>query len=412
MKKKLVASLAAAMVLGVAGTSFAAANPFTDVPAKHWAYDSVMKLAQAGVVDGYGDGTYRGDKLISRYEMAQMVAKAMARSDKADAAQKAQIDKLAVEFAEELNTLGVRVTSLEKKVGTIKVSGDARLRFVDNDTKDNKFAERFRLNLAADVNENTKFYGRFVVADHNEFGTNTNTKDQITDMAFTTKNLLGTSNTATTLGRFSQKFGNLGYFSDTTGLVDGAKITAGNKLKLTAGFANFKPNTDYSAAKGGLVLEETAFAEASYDLSKATNVKALWLKEMTGYNSDFDVLGASVSTRLGSDIGLAADYTQNTAIANDPTTLVARVTYKGAKSAVQGTYGVYGEYLKFEQGANVTTLTGAWVPVYNVKGYNVGVDYTLAKNITLNAMHMFNAKVASNGNDAPDYTRAQVNYMF
>ena len=320
MKKKLVASLAAAMVLGVAGTSFAAANPFTDVPAKHWAYDSVMKLAQAGVVDGYGDGTYRGDKLISRYEMAQMVAKAMARSDKADAAQKAQIDKLAVEFAEELNTLGVRVTSLEKKVGTIKVSGDARLRFVDNDTKDTKFAERFRLNLAADVNENTKFYGRFVVADHSEFGTITDNKDQITDMAFTTKNLLGTSNTATTLGRFSQKFGTLGYFADTTGLVDGAKITAGNKLKLTAGFANFKPNTTYSAAKGGYVLEETAFAEASYDLSKATNVKALWLKEMTGYNSDFDVKGASVSTRLGSDIGISADFTKNTACASDPTT--------------------------------------------------------------------------------------------
>ena len=67
MKKQLVASLAAAMVLGVAGTSFAAANPFADVPSKHWAYDSVTSLAQAGIVDGYGDGKFQGDKMMSRY---------------------------------------------------------------------------------------------------------------------------------------------------------------------------------------------------------------------------------------------------------------------------------------------------------------------------------------------------------
>ena len=123
MKKKLVASLAASMVLGIAGTSFAASNPFLDLPAKHWAYESVTKLAQAGIVDGYGDGTFRGDKNMSRYEMAQIVAKAMARSDKADAAQKAAIDKLSVEFASELEGLNVRTTKLEKNASSIKVSG-------------------------------------------------------------------------------------------------------------------------------------------------------------------------------------------------------------------------------------------------------------------------------------------------
>ena len=112
MKKSLIVTLALVFILGIAGTAFAAANPFVDVPAKHWAYESVSKLAAAGIVDGYGDGTFRGDKTMTRYEMAQIVAKAMAKSDKADAQMKATIDKLAVEFAAELNNLGVRVAKL------------------------------------------------------------------------------------------------------------------------------------------------------------------------------------------------------------------------------------------------------------------------------------------------------------
>ena len=72
MKKSLV--LAMAMALGVTASAYAA-NPFSDVPAGHWAYDSVNKLASAGIVDGYGNGTFGGDRLMTRYEMAQIVAK-------------------------------------------------------------------------------------------------------------------------------------------------------------------------------------------------------------------------------------------------------------------------------------------------------------------------------------------------
>ena len=50
MKKSLV--LAMAMALGVTASAYAA-NPFSDVPAGHWAYDSISKLAAAGVIEGY-----------------------------------------------------------------------------------------------------------------------------------------------------------------------------------------------------------------------------------------------------------------------------------------------------------------------------------------------------------------------
>ncbi len=112
MKKSVAAALAAAFVVGATSTTFAAANPFSDVPAGHWAYNSVAKLAAEGVIEGYGDGTYRGDRNITRYEMAQMVAKAMAKNP--SGANKAELDRLAAEFRDELDALGVRVSNLEK----------------------------------------------------------------------------------------------------------------------------------------------------------------------------------------------------------------------------------------------------------------------------------------------------------
>ena len=93
MKKTLVSALTTALVVGAASTTFAAANPFSDVPADHWAYDAVTQLAADGVIEGYGDTTFRGQQNITRYEMAQMIAKAMAKTD-VSAADKALIDKL------------------------------------------------------------------------------------------------------------------------------------------------------------------------------------------------------------------------------------------------------------------------------------------------------------------------------
>ena len=51
------------------------ANPFSDVPAGHWAYQAVKTLAAKGINQGYGDGTFRGDRNITRYETATMLAK-------------------------------------------------------------------------------------------------------------------------------------------------------------------------------------------------------------------------------------------------------------------------------------------------------------------------------------------------
>ena len=150
MKKSLV--LAMAMALGVTASAYAA-NPFSDVPAGHWAYDSINKLAAAGVIEGYGDSTFGGDKLMTRYEMAQIVAKAMAKG--------ANVDKLAAEFADELDNLGVRVANLEKKADNVKVTGEMRYHYVDNDgdVEGYKTELRSRIWVNGQINDDWKYTG-------------------------------------------------------------------------------------------------------------------------------------------------------------------------------------------------------------------------------------------------------------
>lgn len=125
MKRSIVTSLTTAMLIGAASTTFAAANPFSDVPSDHWAYDAVTTLAKDGVIEGYGDATFKGSQKITRYEMAQMVAKAMAKKD-VSASDKALIEKLSAEFSDELNNLGVRVAKLEKNADNVQWHGMLR----------------------------------------------------------------------------------------------------------------------------------------------------------------------------------------------------------------------------------------------------------------------------------------------
>jgi len=422
MKKTLIVTLALVFVLGIAGTAFAATNPFVDVPAKHWAYGSITQLANAGIIDGYGDGTFRGDQLMTRYEMAQIVAKAMAKSDKANAEQKAMIDKLATEFAAELNNLGVRVSNLEKNQSSVKISADARLRFVDNGAAGDAgsaFHERFRLNMNAKVNDSTTFYGRFMALNHNEFGkyNNNNDKVNLVDAAFTTKNFLGVADV--TVGRFSQMFGQSGYLMNTVGGVDGIKATFGNQLKFTAGYANFDPYAGIQGLAAGSAIEDAYFGELSYAFSKATKMSFSMINEVSGASSsDYDNKEVGLTIKFAKDWMLQGDYGRNYAAVDDPKFYVARLQYGNAVPSKVNSWSLAGEYRYFDLNSTVPAFTGAMIPVANVKGYAVIGSYTLAKNIVLDAFYAFNGETVSAagevpaGTEANDYTRVQVNFMF
>ena len=166
MKKTLVSALTTALVVGAASTTFAAANPFSDVPADHWAYDAVVQLAQDGIINGYAaDGTFKGDQSMTRYEMAQIVAKAMAKAPVATNNDKALIDKLSAEFSDELANLGVRVSELESKVDNVKWTGNVaymyKVRHVEGSDSDSRFQKvRFRLTPTMKVNDQWTAHAR------------------------------------------------------------------------------------------------------------------------------------------------------------------------------------------------------------------------------------------------------------
>ena len=266
VKDFLMPVLAAVFVSGVSSTSFAAANPFRDVPIDHWAYDAVYQLAKDGVIEGYGDQTYRGEQEITRYEMAQIIAKAMTKEDisKAD---KSLVDKLAAEFSDELNNLGVRVTNLEKKTDNVKWTGEIRYTYAserhdghsdwaaanDNKTRKNTNEILFRLEPTAQINEHWRARARIdYAADMNSSKnvTGGNSGDFVLDRAY----VEGTyGNTVIDLGKIPYiSIADRGMLMDD--VLSGAQVTFGSEVKatITAGRFNLENNGDMMYGIDGL----------------------------------------------------------------------------------------------------------------------------------------------------------------
>ncbi|MBR1579703.1 MAG: S-layer homology domain-containing protein [Selenomonadaceae bacterium] len=168
MKKFLMPMLTTALMVGAGSTTFAAAaNPFSDVPRGHWAYDAVTQLAADGIIEGYGDGTFLGNRNITRYEMAQMVAKALARNPQGT--DRAAVDRLAAEFADELSNLGVRVSELEKYADKVTWNGKIEYEYDNIRTDPDRTGHKdkttnngyiFRFEPSAEVNDHWTLHAR------------------------------------------------------------------------------------------------------------------------------------------------------------------------------------------------------------------------------------------------------------
>ncbi len=127
MNKKTIINTAA-IILASASTAFAA--PFSDVPASHWAYEAVNNMAEKGIIQGFPDSTFKGNQNLTRYQLAVMTAKMLANIEQNGVGSIAKndlqtLEKLTVEFADELALLGVKATALEDDMQTVKedVSG-------------------------------------------------------------------------------------------------------------------------------------------------------------------------------------------------------------------------------------------------------------------------------------------------
>ncbi len=300
-----ILKVAVTTALTVAFAVPAFANPFTDVPAKHWSYDAVTKLSQAGIVDGYGDGTFKGDKTVTRYEMAQIVAKAMTKSLNAD--QKATIDQLSKEFATELNTMGVKVDVLQSQVDNmVKMSGDARVRYASEENATDKTDLRARLTVDGKVSDNIKFNAR-LSGSYDFRAANQDIAVKL-DTANVTFNAFGTTNT---VGRQDVKMGSGILFDDKiTGLatkIGDVKVYAGNTLdgkNMSGAEYSFKAlGADVTADYIKNDTNNLYAANASFGVTKDVTANVDYAKNDTNsataaaYGVKFNNLGLSATYR-------------------------------------------------------------------------------------------------------------------
>ena len=393
MKKSLV--LAMAMALGVTASAYAA-NPFSDVPAGHWAYDAVNKLAAAGVVDGYPDGTYGGDKLMTRYEMAQIVAKAMAKG--------ANVDKLAAEFADELDSLGVRVANLEKKSDNVKITGQFRASYKDvsGDVDGDTAALRSRLWVNGQVNEDWAYTGMF---ENTQTITDEKGKDDVElKRAYLEGRLGGLDVTA---GRWNEVTFT-GNVLDTN--IDGVKVSYGDKVKVfgMAAKGASGDNVDYL----NLSEDRLYIAGVTADMGAVDAYAAYFETDSSseapygGENMDKEIWNVGFNYNFAPDFVLAAEYMRGNEdyYNTDKDGWWADLAWKGASADEPGSYGLHVGY--FDQSANAyltPTTDGFYADTLifeqGYKGWNVGASYAVAKNIVA-VVNYYDFEAKESGEDA------------
>ncbi len=426
MKKSLISALTTALVVGAASTTFAASNPFEDVPADHWAYDAVAQLAADGVIEGYGDGTYRGDQEITRYEMAQMVARAMAKG--ANGADKALIDKLAAEFADELNNLGVRVSALEKKVDNVKWKGEIRYQFtkhsmegINDRDKHNNYAQ-LRLKPSMAINKNwTAMAGLYYGGLNAASKQNLNNAQNVNDFHLKWACVQGV------YGKLTIDLGRTFLFTNADeGMIyddylAGGRVTYGKDLKATIaagrvdnnwigiGLKDAAGNARDAAAStyvgGEILYNKDNFSagigghyfknEKDWGLEYGDGSAQIWAVGLGYKFGDFRLSGAYAENVKGKD-GTGSGNRKAASI---------MLKYGGAKLNKPGSFEIEAGYRHLGKYASL-------IPTYDyslndTKHWFVGGKVTLFPNITLHLGYADGKKVSDGKADKYYYSRVQ-----
>ena len=446
MKSKVLAALVATMAVGA--TCAFAANPFVDVPSDSWAYKSVVELADAGIIQGVDGEHFQGQRNITRYEAAEMVAKAMAHMDKASVEQRALINKLADEFADELNNLGVRVSALENRVGNVKLTGDACVRYrYQKDSKENDASWDYRVRLRANamVNKNTKVTYGISTGNHafSDNGAAEDENDILSDIAKVDYNF-GGGDWTLSVGRTDKYVigGSKGYGYNYGDIFDRAELKySGDSFMATAGYGKFKAGGVAGLAADSLrtVLPEgldgtkTAYGVIEGRFGNGTAIGGYY---NTFDNDDYNALvrgteldylwGAYASFNFGKDWNLLGNYERvnyNSNIStskvrsdeDSATVWIGRLTYGKAVMATPKTWDAWVEYLNAEDGAYIggSTNSWRWGKLDNLESWGAGIDYTFAKNAQFQVMQSFASKVKDgDGSDPEEQTRAQFVFAF
>ncbi len=422
-KKILSAAVAMALAAGISGTAMAAEGSLADVPKDHWSYQAVDQLVKDGIIEGMPDGTYAGDRAISRYEMAVIVARATDKMEAANIADRALIEKMQAEYGSELKTLQADVQDLKEQVGKVNFNGFFRAQY-DHDDKNTKGVDRgndrFYLDLRGDYKVNDTWTVKTQIETHHRYSDD------------------GSYNTG--FSKYSQKTwsghdGNIKRVWVEGNFDNGAWVNVGRAWR-GLGFQNVLLGTETDGVQAGMPIKGTGLtASAIYasstgtgdkesiygigtwgsighcfdinmnyvksDMSKGDKYQTgeiigsaqqgfVWDAELGAYKFDpayktVDVTRdnafvVSAAADVAKNVRLIGDYVQTNADNNNKSAAV-RLNYKGTNLQDPGSFGLYARYFKYGENGTIGGDDEWGSTPFGSKGWIVGFKYVPTKNV-------------------------------
>jgi hypothetical protein len=448
MKRRLVVVLTLVLAFAVAGPAFAAANnPFDDVPAKHWAYDAVAKLAKDGILKGDNTKTFSGDKLVTRYEMAKVVAKSMSKADKANAQDKAIIDRLAVEFSEELTSLNVSVAKLEKDSDRINIGAFGMLKY---DHRSNpgllkRINEKGGINTGGSTNffpdeyndvirggfklvvfSNYKLSDGWTLMTVGEFtrgmqdGSNTpGNRDQTKTFAISGK----IDGMDLTVGRYHYVDACSGYVMGDD--MSGVQVRFGKVAKITAN-VGWLPRYDLLNNPGWSLDPLYGFdqqgytgdgkgpkyrsVDIAYPISRTTNITAAYHQLSKDNVTTRHINEAGFDTQLTKNLILKV-ATSKSSWDTDNKGYFAGLTYGRADFFKPGTWDAHLYVSKTDANASIANNYDSEDGYYGSKAVEIGGNFTLRSKVQIETKYIMQKGTKANSDWKDNFFRFQFNFM-
>ena len=424
--KKKTALLALAFA-ALSATAFAAdgADSFSDVPKDHWSYEALDYLAKNGVIEGYADGTFQGNRTMSRYEMAAITARAMQASN-LDIGARSVLEKLEKEYGSELAALRAQVEQNtedirknREAIERFKVHGFVRTQYdydknTDADTLD-RSANRFYMDLRLDMkvndiwtvkaqSETNRHYNNGHLRGENAMNENAQQTWSGHDGNFQRIWVEAQQDGRwLNLGRAWRGLGfqNVLFGNESDGFqfgipIKGTNLTAsgfwmastgaGNKESLYgvglwgAVGHNFDINVAYARSSLGKNESYTSGLIDHYEADPVTHRVFPVYRDNDRTNPRSYGYVVSAATNVAKNVRVIGDYVQTDADEQNKS-VALRLNYKGTKLDDVGSFGVYARYVRY--GAN-GWLAGddEWGSTWNgTKGWIVGFKYVPWKNV-------------------------------
>ena len=390
---------ALATMLLIAPMNSAMANPFADVPREHWAYDSVERLAEAGILEGYGDGTFRGERNLTRYEMAKLVARGLAKNPQG--INKAELDKLAAEFSRELESLGVRVVALEKNADRVSWTGLVKYEYlhtsIEGGIKDGTSYNTLTLELLprAEINEHWTANAEIdIYTNMNYHGREPDREENLVDVSEVYAE--GSyENFLVQLGRvpiISENDYSMLMDSDASG----GQVVVGNKYKFKY-FAGNYGGAPYQFAEFYNDREE----KFNFGLGFHRLTKDSYRDINTSNNGFYDARSANIFTgglgyRFDDNFAVKGAFSMNPMGSKYASTqrraYFAELGYKGAEMENPGSFGFFVAYRKLGHMAVIEPTYD--ISLIGLKGIHIGGEYVLAKNLSAQLQYFVGERVS------------------